>query len=294
MSADLRADTTPIADGPNRYRIQLPTNWDYVLPSGGVVMTAALRAAEVHLAEPPLRFASATTIFTTPIHPGPLVAEVHVLRRGRGATQVRVALHHEKGEANEDSGMELIATFLRERRGPDVIAQQPPAWAYSLADALPTDDGLPNNPHTRFPFFHQFECKLAIPEQFWKGDFEAGPARYARWFRYKTPQRDTDGNLDRLALPPIIDTMPPALHRAVGPSGYRFFAPSLDLTTYAVDDTKRDWLLVVSELKRARAGWGVADCQVWDDEGRFVAYGTQAMYIQNLSGEPPTLDASKR
>lgn len=294
MSADLRSDTAVTPDGPDRYRITLPTSWDYVLPSGGVVMTAALRAAEAHLAEPPLRLASATTIFTTPINPGPLVAEVHVIRRGRSATQVRVALHHERGEANEDSGMELIATFLRERRGPDVIAQRPPSWARSLADSLPTDDGLPTNPHTRFPFFHQLECKLAAGEPFWKGDFTAGPARYARWFRYRTPQRDADGNLDRLALPPIIDTMPTALHRAVGPSGYRFFAPSLDLTTYVVDDTKREWLLVASELKRARAGWGIADCQVWDDEGRFIAYGTQAMFIQNLSGEPPAIDASGR
>ena len=32
--------------------------------------------------------------------------------------------------------------------------------------------------------------------------------------------------------------------------------------------------------------------EVWDDEGRFIAYGAQAMYLHNLSGEPPTIDAS--
>jgi acyl-CoA thioesterase len=296
MAADLAIDTAVRADPqtPGRYHIALPTSWDFVLPSGGVIMTAALRAAETHLAEAPLRFASATTIFTTPIHAGELVADVAVLRRGRGATQVRVSLTHAKAQANDDSGCELIATFLRERRGPEVIAQTPPPWATPLADAVPVDDGAPNNPHTRFPFFHQFECKLAVPERFWQTDFTAGPARYARWFRYRTPQRDADGNLDRLALTPIIDTMPTALHRAIGPGEYRFFAPSLDLTAYVIEDTKREWLLVATTLRRAHAGWAVADCDVWDDEGRLIAHGSQAMYIQNLSGEAPAFDASGR
>src|ERR1700690_3015792 len=134
-------------------------------------MTCALRAAEAHLAEPPLRFASATTIFTTPIHSGELIADVHVIRRGRATTQVRVALAHAKGQANEDSGLELIATFLRERKGPDVVAQQLPGWVRSLADSTQVDDGAPNNPHTRYPFFHQVECKLAVAEAFWRTDF---------------------------------------------------------------------------------------------------------------------------
>ncbi|MEO6774235.1 MAG: thioesterase family protein [Kofleriaceae bacterium] len=296
MAADLALDTAVRADPstPGRYHVVLPQHWSFVAPSGGVVMTAALRAAEAHLAEPPLRLASATTIFTTPIEPGELTADVHVIRRGRSATQVRVTLAHDRAQANDDSGMELIATFLRERRGPDVIASRPPAWAAQLADAQPVEDAQPNNPHARFPFFHQLDCKLASGEAFWRPGFAAGPARFARWFRYRTPQRDGEGRLDRLALPPIIDTMPTALHRAIGPGAFRFFAPSLDLTVYTVDDTRREWLLVATTLKRARGGWAVADAEVWDDEGRFVAYGTQAMYLQTLAGEPPVVDASGR
>jgi acyl-CoA thioesterase len=112
--------------------------------------------------------------------------------------------------------------------------------------------------------------------------------------RYKAPQRDAQGRLDRLALPPLIDTMPTALHRAIGPGGYRFYAPSLDLTAYVVDDTTREWLLVTSTVRRAHHGWAIADCEVWDDEGRFLAYGSQAMYLHSLSGEPPVIDASQR
>lgn len=293
--ADLAVDTVVRADPavPGRYHQTLPDHWDYLLPSGGVVMTCALRAAETHLAEAPLRLASATTIFASPINPGELVADVHVIRRGRAATQLRVSLNHVKAQADEP-GVELLATFCRERRGPDVLGVAPPAWARSLADSTPVEDDAPKNPHSRFRFYHQLECKLAAGEAFWVPEFAEGPARYARWLRYRVPQRDAEGRLDRLALPPLIDTMPTALHRAIGPSAYRFYAPSLDLTTYTVDDTTREWLLVAATMRRARAGWAIADAEVWDDEGRFIAYGAQAMYLHNLSGDPPTIDASRR
>src|SRR5438477_12556244 len=94
--ADLAVDTVARADREvaGRYRIALPDHWDYMLPSGGVVMTCALRAAEAELAEPALRLASATTIFATPVHPGELIAHVHMIRRGSSAAQLRVSLRH--------------------------------------------------------------------------------------------------------------------------------------------------------------------------------------------------------
>src|SRR5262249_14821144 len=170
--ADLAADTRVRAgDAPGRYHLTLPDHWDYLLPSGGVVMTSALRAAEHHLDEPPLRLASATSIFASPIHPGELVADVHVIRRGRSTTQVRVSLQHVKAKENDDSGIELVATFCRDRRGPDVTCIAPPAWAKSLADSRPVDDATEKNPHTRFRFYHQLDCKLADGAPFWLPDF---------------------------------------------------------------------------------------------------------------------------
>ncbi len=291
MFADLAADTAVRADPetPGRYHLTLPDHWDYLLPSGGVVMTCALRVAEAAVGDPQLRFASATTIFCTPIKTGPLVADAVVLRRGGSSAQLRVALTDRSNEA----GLEMTATFLRDRKGPDVRGVAFPR-VRSLADALPADDGAGNNPHARFRFYQQLDCKIADGDRYWHDGLVAGPARYARWLRYKTPQRDGAGRLDRLALPPLIDTMPTALHRAIGPGPYRFYAPSLDLTTYVVDDTTREWLLVAITLRQARAGWGIADAEVWDDEGRFIAYGAQAMYIQGVAGEPPIIDASQR
>lgn len=312
MSADLAADTTVHADPavPGRFHLTLPDHWDYLMPSGGVAMTCALRAVEAALGEPLLRLASATTIFCTPIHVGKLIADVTILRRGGATAQVRVALRDaeptpkkpEHGDGSEagggnvegdDRGLELTATFLRDRRGTDVIGVPFPP-VRTLADAITVEDGTSNNPHTRFRFYHQLDCRIAEGERYWSSGFDPGPARYSRWLRYKTPQRDAEGRLDRLAIPPLIDTMPTALHRAIGPGGYRFYAPSLDLTTYVVDDTTREWLLVAVTMRRARMGWAIADAEVWDDEGKFIAYGAQAMYLHSLSGDPPIVDASVR
>jgi acyl-CoA thioesterase len=290
--ADLAVDTAVRADPvvPGRYHLELPNHWDYLLPSGGVVMTAALRAAEAHVADRELRLASATTIFASPVHPGPLVADVSVIRRGGSTAQVRVTMRHEKASEPQ---LELVATFMRDRKGPDVIGVAFPS-VKPLAEAPPAEDGAANNPHTRFRFYHQIETRLADGPAFWAAGFAEGPARYARWLRYRVPQRDPDGRFDRLALPPLVDTMPTALHRAIGPGPYRFYAPSLDLTLYTVDDTTREWVLVAVTMRRAKGGWAIADAEVWDDEGRFLAYGAQAMYLQSVSGEPPTVDASRR
>lgn len=296
MPADLAADTAvrPDPETPGRYHLTLPDHWDYLLPSGGVAMTCALRAAEAAVGEPLLRLASATAIFCTPINPGKLVADVTVLRRGGSTAQVRARLRHGAPPPDaENEGLEVVATFCRERRGPDVVGTSFPE-VRALADARPTLDDAPNNPHARFRFYHQLDCRIADGDRFWTEELAAGPARYARWLRYKVPQRDAHGRLDRLAIPPLADTMPTALHRAIGPGPYRFYAPSLDLTTHFVDDTAREWLLVAVTLRRARVGWGIADAEVWDDEGKLVAYATQAMYVQNLSGEPPVVDAASR
>jgi acyl-coenzyme A thioesterase PaaI-like protein len=251
-----------------------------------------LRAAQAELREPVLRLASATAMFATPIHAGALVADVHVVRRGGATAQVRVTLRDAAGEGAKEPGVEVLATWCRDRHGPDVVGATFPAVT-PLADARDALDEVASNPHVRFRFWQQLETRLADGDAFWHSDWSAGPARFARWMRYRAPQRD-GACFDRLALPPLIDTLPTALHRAIGPGGYRFFAPSLDLTVHTVDDTARDWLLVTARVRRARMGWATAEAEVWDDEGRFVAYGTQAMYIQGVSGEPPIIDASQR
>jgi len=292
MAADLIADTTVRADPatPGRYHLVLPDHWDFLYPCGGVVMACALRAAEAELADPGLRFASATTVFCSPVRNGPLVAEVVVLRRGASAAQLRVGLRDGSGEP----GLELLATFMRSgRKGPDVRCRAFPE-VRALADAPAIDDGARSHPGLRWRFHDQLEYRLAEGERFYEPEFEAGPGRHARWVRYRSAPRDAEGRLVRFAVPPVIDSMPGALHRAIGPGEYRFRAPSLDLTTYVIDDTTREWLLISVTARRAKDGWAIADAEVWDDEGRYIAYGAQAMFLVGLAGEAPTVDASGR
>ncbi len=287
--ADLAADSDPIADGGGRYRLDMSDRWNFVLPSGGVLMTAALRAAAHELGDPGLRLGSATAVFCTPINPGPLALEVTVLRRGGAAAQVRTTVRAGGG----DVGYEVLATFVRDRAGPDVRAARMPD--VPAPDACPSAmDDHPSNPHRKSRFFSQVECRVARGDRFWQPGWTAKAARYARWFRYQTPQRDGAGLLDRLALPPIADTMPPALVQAVGPGDYRFYAPSLDLTVHVVDDTDREWVLVSTFARRARAGWAIGEAELWDDTGRLLGYASQMMYISSVRGTPAVVDASDR
>jgi len=301
-AADLAADTAVHRTGDGRYRIDLSDRWDFRLPSGGVLMTCALRAAAAEVDDPSLRLISASTVFCTPFRPGGLAIEVVVLRRGGSAVQVRVSLRPDEpipsepsndGRGTPDAGLELIATFCRDRKGPDLIGTAPPDVP-GPSESVSVIDDHPANPHGRIRFFRNFECRIADGERLWLPGWEPGPAHLARWFRYLRPQRDRDGHLDRLALPPVVDTMPGAVLRALGPSDYRFYAPSLDLTLHVVDDTDREWLLVTTHARRARAGWAIADAEVWDDRGRFLAFATQAMYVSSLAGTPPVVDASAR
>lgn len=303
-AADLRADTTAIArDG--AYHLELGRAWDFLLPSGGVVMTAALRAAAAAVDDPGLRLLSATAIFCAPIQPGPLVIRPIALRRGSSAVQTRTALvgagaTGPRGGAHDGQapalgagatdGCEVIATFARERSGPDVIAlAAPPVPPPDACEDLLAAGA----PMSRARFMGNFECRRALGTPLWTDGFAAGPARYARWFRYRCPQRDGD-RLDRLALPPIADTMPAALSQAIGPSDYRFYAPSVDLTLHVVDDTDREWILIDAYLGRAVGGWATGRCDIWDDRGKYLGCATQTMYLRTVNGAPPVVDASAR
>ncbi|MEZ4366536.1 MAG: thioesterase family protein [Kofleriaceae bacterium] len=284
----------PAPGGGTRYHAALDTRWDYLLPSGGVLMTVALRAAVAELADGDLRLVSATTMFCAPIYPGPLAADVVVLRRGRAAAQVRIALRntYQPGyESKASEGLEVVATFCRERSGPDVVGARPPRVP-GPTEAADARDGHPGNPYARYPFYRHLDVRLADAARPWQPDFAAGPAADARWLRYRVPQRDAAGRLDPLALPPLADTMPGALVRAIGPGDYRFYAPSLDLTLHVLADTEREWLLACARVRRARAGWATGEIELWDDAGQLVAMGTQAMFIQGVAGQPPTVDAA--
>jgi len=279
MPADLALDTavTPVPGSPGHYTTNLPDAWSWNLPSGGVLMTVALRAIEATIADATFRPVSATTIFCSPVPAGPLDIRVEVLRRGNAAVQARASL---RAQASAETDLEVSATFARERPGFDLLDTAPPR--------VPAPEEAPSIVEPRrsvagrseYPFLDNFDSRLALGHIWWKPGWPAGSARYARWMRYKTPQRLADGTLDPFAIPPIADLMPPALRQKLGPEGPHFHAPSLDLTVHFLDPTTSDWHLVSVWARRARAGYATAEAEVWGADGRLTAYATQTMILR--------------
>ena len=280
---DLAADTavTRLKVAPGWYTANLPDVWNFLTPSGGVLMTVAMRAMQEELADPALRPLSANTHFCSPVPAGPLEIRVEVLRHGNAAAQIRAQL---SSTAMPGPGLEVSATFGRDRDGIDLIDVTPPEVPGPEALAPLDDEGA-----GRFipPFFLNFEARLALGQPWWTPGWPPGRARVCRWFRYKAAQRLADGRFDPLALPPIADTMPPALVQKLGPDHAPFHAPSLDLTVHFLEDTTSQWLLTDVRSRRARVGYATADAEIWDDRGRLVAVATQMMMLRRMPAMGP-------
>ncbi len=279
MAADLTADTRVhrLDVAPGWYTANLPEHWNFLTPSGGVLMTVALRAMREELGDRSLALVSANTLFCSPVPHGPLEIRVEVLRRGRSAAQVRAAL---SSTALPGPGLEVSATFGRARPGAHHQGASFPDLPLP-ADAPALDELAPGNPHRGWPFFQNFEIRLAEGERWWRGDWRAGVPRYARWFRYRCPPLDGD-RLDPLAWPPIVDTMPAALINALGPGSGRLIAPSLDLTIHFFADSSADWHLVRAFSRRAHGGYASAEAEIWSERRELVAFATQTMILKSL------------
>ena len=278
--ADLAADTAVERVGPGRFATTLPPHWDYLMPSGGVLMTLGLRAIAAELGDAELRPLSATTIFCSPVPAGALEVGVTILRRGSVATQARASMF-----AGGALCLEIVATFGRDRPLPAVSMHGAPVVADP--DRLPVIDGADQS--FTPPFIKNFDHRRAIGSAWWRPEQWVAGDRSGYWYRYLRPQRLADGRLDPLCLPPLIDTMPPALCMMLGPDALAFLAPSLDLTVHFLADTTSEWLLTHVHCRDARGGWATADIEVWDESRRLLAYGTQMMILRRRSALPPSM-----
>jgi len=274
--ADLAADTavTRLEKAPGWYVADLPGAWDFATPSGGVLMTIALRAMQAELSDAGLRPMSANALFMSPVPNGPVEVRVEVMRRGGAAAQLRAAL---SSTSSPGPGLEVSATFVRDRSGPDFTGRAVPDLP-GPQDAAPAREAFGGFVPR---FLRNYEVRLAEGPPFWLDTgWEAGPARSARWFRHLVAQRAATGLLDPLVIPPVVDTMPPALMAGLGPEA-KFFYPSLDLTVHFLADTGAEWLLVRTSSARALSGFATADCEVWADGTDLIAYATQTMIVRS-------------
>lgn len=245
--------------------------WSFFLPSGGVLTAIALRAAHAE-AGSEWRPLSSTTLFHEAVPEGPLDLRVHVLRRGNVTVQTRTEL----GPSGESPHMEVLTTFVKARSGPSLVAREFPSELPGPTEAPAYWKGPPD-----LPFFQQLEARLAFGRRFWDPDWEAGPSRCARWFRYRQPPH-RDGRLALAAIPPLVDTMPAAVFEALGSEHPRLFAPSLDLTIHYLADTSREWILCQARGVWAEDGYASAEIELWDQDRTLLAYGTQTMMLRRF------------
>ncbi len=285
MPADLLLDTTvtPVPGFSHKYVAELPDSWNWRLPAGGVLMTVGLRAIREAIGDPTFLPRSATSTFCQPIPAGRIEIDVEVLRRGNAATQMRARL---RGAKMDGVCLEVSATFAKERTGPAIDYLDAVCPAVPLPDEARSLDEIQqiDGRLKRYQFLENFDMRLALGNIWWEPGWPAGPARFARWARYKVPQKTADGMLDPLAIPPIVDMMPSAVRQKIGPDGPQYYAPSLDLTVHFLDPTPREWLLISTYARRARAGYATAEAEVWTDDGKLVAYGTQTMILRTPGG----------
>lgn len=231
-------------------------------------MAIALRAMEVELCRPELRVVSATSVFATPIPSGPVSIRVDVLRSGRAAAQVRAEL---TSDTAKGAGVHVLATFAEPGEGPDAIDTAPPP--------APPPESLPRVDRP-MPFFKNIDVRMVrgfLPED---GGTPSPDARCDRWIRYVEAPKRKDGRLDPLCLPAVADMMPTALWQKVPAGAPRLMAPSYDLTVHFLEGTDRDWLLTSAWCRRALGGHASADVEIWDDQGKLLAYGTQTMFFR--------------
>ncbi len=274
--SDLAAATrvTRHAKAPGWYTADLCTDWNFLTPSGGVLMTIALRAMQAEIDDPSLRPLSANTLFMSPVPAGPLEIRVELLRRGGVAAQLRAAL---SSTAIPGPGLEVSATFARDLPGAPEFTDS------EFPDVPPHEDGDSRENAERPVFFDNLETtQVEGPPVFMEEGWESSPALFSRWYRYRVPQRDADGRFDRFALPPILDNMPPAAFARIGSDGPRVHAPSLDLTMHILDDTEDEWLLLRNRSKKARGGFATAEVEVWSQSGSLIAVGTQMMIFRSM------------
>lgn len=285
MAANLLLDTAVelVTGVSHTYRSELPSSWNWNLPSGGVLMTLGLQAIRECIGDATYSPIAATTTFCRPMPAGRVDIQVEVLRRGNAAIQARASLHRPNADG---VGLEVAATFARERKGPgiDMVDAVFPVVSKPMECESFEEHQQVDGVFSRFRFLENVEIRLAEGHIWWKSGWPAGPARMSRWMKYKVPQRLPNGLFDPLAIPPIADMMPAAITQKLGPEGPRFHAPSLDLTVHFLDPTDCEWLLLRNYARRARAGYATAETEVWSEDKKLVAYATPTMMLRTPGG----------
>jgi acyl-CoA thioesterase len=273
------ADDIVVTGDDGLYVAELDESWNLApLPQGGVITSLSLRAAMRELAESSQELRSCTTVFAGQVASGALEIEVHLLRRGRSASQVSVAIRNVGAEA----GATTLAVFGTARRGPSFVdvappVVRPPTECRSYREPPPA--GFEGRPPV--PFWTRMEGRAALGHPPWE-TWDPGRSDVATWLRFDDDPRRDDGALDPLGVITLADRMPGCIGERIGPGGDPWFAPSADLTVHLFAPARSEWLLAHDRARWAHDGWASAESALWDESGNLIAYATQMMIFTYL------------
>lgn len=268
--------------GDRRYRADLHQAWEIWGPMGGYVAAIALRAAGAEATHP--RPVSFYCHYLGVARFEPVDLQVDVVRRGRSAETLRVAmtqgdrpiLDATVAVAAPDDGLEHDVAVVPDVPGPDALPTRDERFATAGVPVPPT-----------FPFWANFDERPVDFDPDWPPEGPLDPI-WQYWLRFVPTSTFTDPWVDagRVVLLADLPSWPAAMrHHAHRYSDGRapWIAPSVDLHVAfhrLVPD--EPWLLVDGEAPLATDGLLPFRSQLWSPAGRLVASGAGQCLFRRL------------
>lgn len=278
---DALADTALTADPerPGRYHATVTDSWRIFQAFGGITFGIAHRAAREHLGRSDLVPVTASAVFCAPVPPGPVTAEVEVLRDGRSAAQVVTDL---RVPGREGTALRLQATFGRPQDHDLTFTDSAfPDDAGGPDDWAPPPPRTPGDPFADIPFHDQTDWRFCIGTPPWEGPMSPGPARAGAWTRLLVPPVREDGTYDPIGLCVHADSIGSAMGQALG-GEQDFFVLTLDLGVRFVAPQRSPWVLQHMRAWEATSGYGSGVTELWDIDRRLLAIATQTAKLRPL------------
>ncbi len=243
-------------------------------PNGGYLLAMAARAAVAGSGGVHPHPLAATATYLRPPDTGPIALRTEVLRAGRRATQVRVAL--------EQHGSGCVDTVL-------ILGRLDPAARPRWADADPPDippvgdcPRLPPDPPGsvgQVTVLENTEVRLDPAVLGFASGHPSGRAELRGWVRLAD-----HSPADPFSVLYLLDVLPPATFE-IGSSGW---VPTLQLTTYVRSIPSPGFLRVRQRATLVEDGFVDEDCSLWDERGRLVGQATQLARVRFPDEQPTT------
>lgn len=272
--------------GSRRVTAKLSEDWKIWGPNGGYVASVALRAAGLVTGRE--RPASLVGHFLGVAAFDEVEMDVHVLRRSRFATSVRVEMRQ-----GDKPILEALVWGVDE-------------GGAQLVHEVPTMPRVP--PPSEMPSLDEHEAELEEEEDrssfqinFW-GNIESRPLDWSDswppdgplepvaqwWLRYRPTARFDDPWVDACRLLIPIDTMGwPAAHRPHVHLDPVIVAPTVDVSVrFHQPAADEEWLFCEATAPTASGGVMSATGRVWSQDGTLLASGGQSMLCIPAPGSP--------